>query len=142
MVETKKKELSVKSMATLSEKLYQVRRDIEEIEEHFRESINYQKTIRDGLQGKLLDAMNHHGLRSLKTISGDSFYIGSRKSINIINPIFALKWAKENHCFNVDKRLVAQKLKSMDKVPAGFELIEGQYIGIKKPKEKVLDHLA
>lgn len=136
------KEVSVKDLAKLSEQLYLVRRQIEKDTEIHQEIVGKQKEVRDGLQEKLLEAMNHHGLKSLKTKSGDSFYIGSRKSIYITSPVFALKWARDNHCYNVDKRLVAQKLKNMDKIPRGFELIEGEYIGIKKPKEKVLDHLS
>lgn len=134
-----KKEVSIKDLAKLSEKLYSIRRHIEKEDEAHRKVQGAFKEIRDLLQAKLLEAMNHHGLKSLKTVSGDSFYIGSKKSINITNLVFALKWARENHCYNVDKRLVAQKLKDMDKVPSGFEVIEGEYIGVKKPKEKALD---
>ena len=126
---------AIRNIQDLAEKLYALRQEITAKEEENKKELEALKTERDAAQQLLLNKLNENGLVSLKVKSGDSFIKGTRKSIEIISEVYARKWAKENDCFSVDKTLVAQKLKDLSEIPKCFDVVESEYISVRKAKE-------
>lgn len=115
-----------------AEKLYQIRQLIEKKEEECKRELESLKTERDVIQELLLISLNKQGLKSIKVSSGDSIYKGTRRGVTIINEFRALEWAKENGAVNIDKVMVAQKLKDATTIPSGFELVQTEFISVRK----------
>lgn len=119
-----------------AEALYDIRREIERIEEENREKLAAKKLERDALQEALLDSLRKHKLSSIKVANGDSFTRARRKMYEVTLLPHALAWATKNKCVSIDKRLVSQKLGKMDEIPAGFEMVESEYISVRKGKQE------
>ena len=83
----------------------------------------------------MLEELKKNELASIKTENGETYARSSRKSLEIVNEIFALSWARENHCFSVNKLIAMQRISKLEKVPDGFNVVEGWFISIRKPKE-------
>ena len=119
-----------------AEKLYEIRQRIYQKEEESKKELEALKMERDAVQAVLLAEMNKNGLSSMKVRSGDSFTRSVRKSIEIVSEMGALKWALENHAVTVNKILVAQKLKDTKEVPNCFDIVETEYISVRKGKSE------
>lgn len=117
-----------------AEQLAELRTTIAKTEEAHRLELESLKEKRDTLQNDLLTALRKEGLASIKTAAGESYARSTRRGVNIINPIAALAWAKEHGAIAIDRRIVATKLAKTDKIPAGFELVETEYISVRKPR--------
>jgi hypothetical protein len=126
----------IKRITEKAEQLYNLRRQIEAKEEENRQELETLKAERDAVQALLLDSLKKNDLASIKVSSGDSFIRQSRKSIEIVSPPHALNWAIEHRTVSIDKRLVAQALKDLKDIPAGFEVVESEYINVRKSKPK------
>lgn len=126
----------IAKMQEKAEQLWTLRKKIAYFEEEMKNDIDNMKRERDALQNDLLTQMDKNGLVSFKVKSGDSLYKGTRKSIEVTNEVFALKWAKENNAYSINKILVAQKLKDLPEVPNGFEIVESNFISVRKAKSK------
>ncbi len=126
---------AIKNIQDLAEKLSQLRQEIALKEEANRKELEAMKTERDATQEVILNKLNENNLVSLKVKNGDSFVKSTRKSIEIVSEVYARKWAKENDCFNIDKTLVAQKLKELPEVPKCFDVVETEFISVRKAKE-------
>ncbi len=127
----------IENLKLMSEKLYTLRKEIDAKEEASKAVIDPLKVERDALQALLVIEMDKVGLKSIKTSSGDTFAQASRKGIEVLSEVGALKWAMENMAVSIDKRLVAQKLKDATEVPSCFALVESKYISVRKAKEAV-----
>ena len=124
----------IKRITEKAEQLYTLRRQIEAKEEENRQTLEALKLERDAIQTALLADLTKNGLASIKVSSGDSFIRQSRKSIEITSPHLAFEWAIKNRTVSIDKTLVSQILKTLDKVPEGFEVTEREYISVRKAK--------
>lgn len=127
----------IKRMQDTAEALYKIRQQIDEKEEANKQELASLKLERDAIQALLLADMNKNNLLSLKVKSGDSFYKGSRKGVEITNEAHALAWAIEHRTVSINKVLVAQELKQVDptQIPFGFKLTETEFISVRKGKE-------
>lgn len=119
-----------------AEQLQALRTQIATIEEAAAQSVAGLKADRDRVQQELLEELKKQGLGSIKTSDGESYTLSKRVGIAITLLPHALKWATENRCVSIDKRMAEQKLKTMSELPAGFERTEVEYISIRKPKPK------
>lgn len=125
----------ITKMQDKAERLWEIRHEIYEIEELSKIRLDQLKAIRDSVQDELLADMNKNGLVSLKVKSGDSFYKGSKQSIEITNEVLALKWARDNNAYSINKIMVAQKLKDLTEVPNGFKVEMRDFISVRKAKK-------
>jgi hypothetical protein len=124
----------IQNLTTKAEMLYQVRKEIEKIETEAAEKTAKLKEERDALQVLLISDMNKIGLKSVKVANGDLFTKASRKGVDITNEIEAMKWAIEKRAVNINKAMVASLLKEEKEMPTGFQLVETEYISVKKDK--------
>ena len=127
---------AIQKMQDAAEALWQIRQLIDEKEEGVKKELMHLKNERDAIQATLLAEMNKNNLLSLKVKSGDSFYKGSRKSVEIINEAQALEWALEHRTVSINKILVAQELGKVETMPAGFQMTETEFISVRKAKDK------
>ncbi len=129
------KNKGIQNIQDLAEKLHGLRQQINDKEEANKKDLETLKIARDTAQQQLLEKLNENGISSLKVSNGDSFFKGTRKSVEVVSEIYARKWVKENDCFSVDKTLVMQKLKELPEVPKCFDVIETEFISVRKSKE-------
>ncbi len=122
----------IKKIQDTAERLYDLRREINAREEDFRKAIEVMKLERDSIQEVLIAGMTKNGLSSLKVSSGDSIFKASRKGVDITNELLAFDWAIKNKAVSINKTIVAQILKDAKDIPKGFELVESEYIGVRK----------
>lgn len=123
-------------MQKTGEDLYKIRQVIAEKEEQNKRELETLKLERDTMQSVLLSDMNKNGLLSLKLESGDSFFKGTRKGVDITNELLAFKWALDQKAVSINKTIVAQILKESKNIPPGFVLVDSEFIGIRKAKDK------
>jgi len=126
--------MNIKEIKLLAESLAAVRRDIKVREEEADKELLPLKEMRDKTQAELLKALTGEGLSSIKTESGENYSRSVRKGIAVTNTVRALQWARENGAYAVDLRLVAQKLKDAEEMPAGFSRVETEFISIRGVK--------
>jgi len=126
----------IKRITDTADKLYEIRKAIQAKEEACKAELEVMKLERDAIQASLLAELNKNGLSSIKSSSGDSFSKSVRKSVEITSEPFALKWAIENRTVSINKTLVAQKLKEISEVPPGFEIVETEFISVRKAKQE------
>lgn len=126
----------IKRITEQAEKLYNLRREIERKEEENRSALEVLKIERDAIQEGLLKDLKKNDLSSIKVSSGDSFIRQSRKSIEITSEPHALDWAIKHRTVSINKILVAQALKNVGEVPAGFQVVESEYISVRKSKKE------
>lgn len=127
---------AIQKIKNKAEQLAELRSLINATEDHFKAKIDPLKSQRDAIQQELLDELKKNELLSIKTSSGENYIRSSKKVLGIVSLPQALKWAKENMAFSIDKRIALQKITKMDKAPDGFDLEEREYISIRKPKEQ------
>jgi hypothetical protein len=117
-----------------AEELANIRASINEIEEAAKAQTDALKAKREDLQLSLIADLKKEGLASIKTNSGESYILSKRKGVNIVNDVSALNWAIDNHAISIDRRIVAAKLAKVDDMPAGFELVETEFISVRGAK--------
>lgn len=118
-----------------AERLYQVRRLLDEIEEKREVETSKLKQERDMLQADLLSDMRAANQKKTETLDGVPVTIKAAHGLEITNEISAFKWAYENRLVTIDKTLVKQRLKDQKTMPAGFALVDREYISVGKKKE-------
>lgn len=118
-----------------AERLYEVRKAIETIEEEVKNKIESLKTERDVTQLELIILMKEVDLSSIKISSGDSYSKAVRHGLAITSELKAMSWAKENHAIKIDLEEVKKKLKDSEKLPEGFTPTTVEYISVRKAKE-------
>lgn len=128
---------AIKQLSDDAERLYEVRKLIEAKEAICKQETEALKVEREILQRKLIDGLNKQELSSVKLKSGDRVAKGVRRGVEVVNESLAIKWAIEARAVSVNKLIAAQKLREVDEMPAGFRLVESEYISINKaPKKK------
>lgn len=126
----------IQKITEKAEQLRAIRESITAREQEMKAELDSMKTERDALQASLLADMQKHKMLSVKVETGESFIRGKKQSIEIVSEVGALKWALEHKAYAVDKRIVAQKLKGMTDIPNCFELVESEFISVRKPTKK------
>lgn len=119
--------------------LYDLRQDINKLEEAHKAMMDKMKEQRDKLQLTLIDSLTKNDLASIKVKSGDAFILQSRKSVVVTEAMFADQWAVKNGCVSLNKTLVGQRLKEMPEKdwPRGLTMEEKQFISVRKAKESI-----
>ena len=119
------------------DQLSDVRKMIDEIENEAKEKVAPLKAIKEEIQQELLMSLKGLGLKSIKSSSGDSITVSKKKGYNI-DEFKITNWAIENRCITVNKLMVAQRLKNAtpDQIPVGVEVVESEFISIRKPSAK------
>jgi len=126
----------IQRLTDTAEKLYDVRKSIEAVKAERDKIIAPLELERDALQEVLIAELNKNELASIKVKSGDSFTKAIRRSVAVVNEVFALDWAKKNGAVKVDTTLAAQKLKEVETLPEGFSLVQSEYISVRKASKK------
>ena len=126
--------MAIEIIKTKAERLAQVRALIHAIEDELKVKTEALEIEREILQTELLAELKNDGLASIKTENGDTYARSSKKSLDITNPVFALKWAKDNFAYSVDKRIALQKIAELDVVPDGFAVQVNEFISIRKSR--------
>ena len=127
----------IERITNTAEKLYQIRQEISHKEEESKSALEALKLERDAIQATLIADLNKNNLSSIKVSNGDSFYKGVRKGVEIVNEAMAFSWAYKNKAVSINKIAVAQILKDATEIPQGFDLIEKEFISVRKnPKNK------
>ena|SRR3990167_1245534 len=129
---------AIERIKSKAEKLAELRTTIKTIEEEAKVKLDVLKLSRDEIQNELLAELKKEGLASIKTDNGETYAKGSRKSLEIVNLVFALSWAAKNHAYLIDKRIAMQIISKLDEVPNGFSVVENEFIsvrGVKKDEE-------
>lgn len=129
------KSIVIQRLTETAEKLYQCRKSIENYEYQAKTVLDMLKAERDALQADLIAKLTENELSTIKVSSGDSFTKAIRRGINVTNEITALKWAMDKGAVNINKILVAQKLKDAKEIPSGFEITETPYISVRHAKK-------
>lgn len=117
-----------------AEELYQTRKDIDKVEEAYKLTVDPLKARRDQLQQELIELYNEVGITSIKTEAGETYAKAMRKGLMIKDDRKALTWAIENNCANINKIYAAQVIFKQEEIPAGFEVVQSEYISVRKPK--------
>ena len=128
--------MSIEKIQELGEKLYQTRKTIREVEDEAKRTKDELKILKNEVETELLDLMTQEKIGSIKTEGGESYSKSSAKSIGITNPVFALKWCKDNDCYKIDKDLLKKQLKDTEELPECFTRIETEFISVRKPVKK------
>lgn len=111
----------------LSTQLLALRQEIKEIEERQKEELTPKKDLMNAVQSKLIEELTSAGMKSIKTEYAN-FAITTRKGYTVVDEVHALPWAVENNVYGINARLLAQKLKDMEKdeqeIPDFFKPVE------------------
>ncbi len=126
----------IERIKTKAEALYQLRQAISEKEEANRKELDVMKLDRDTVQAELLAELKKNDLASIKVGSGDSFIRQSRKSLDVVSEAHALKWAMDNRAVSINKIIAMQKIKDLEEVPPGFDVVETEFISVRKAKDE------
>lgn len=124
----------IQKITDKAERLHELRNAISVEEESLKEKLEPLKKERDELQDYLVEELKKNNLSGIKISSGENYTRAVRKGVEITNEVFALKWAKENNAFSINRVIAAQKLKDVEKMPVGFARVETEYISVRKPK--------
>ena len=116
------------------ERLYVLRRVIEDIEKRHQEELGTLKEQREVLQNDLLASFKRIGIDQIKVNDGSSVARAVRKGLEVTSEAHALQWCIDNRAVSINKVLVKQKLEGAKEAPAGFEFKEVEYISVRKPK--------
>lgn len=125
---------TIEKIQNKAERLYNLRRVIEQKEEDNKKDLETLKLERDDLNDELIEDMKRVGIPSFKVMSGDSITIKKRKGVEIVNEAQAFDWAIKNKAVSVNKILLDQILKDIIDIPACFNLIETEFISVIKSK--------
>ncbi len=119
-----------------AERLYEIRKAIATYEEHSKQELEAMKLERDAVQAVLLKEMGANNLSSMKVRSGDTFARQTRKSLEVLSEMGALKWALDNKCYALNRIAAMQVLKDAKEVPTCFEVVESEFISVRKSTKK------
>lgn len=125
---------AIQKMQETADSLYEIRQRITKKEDDNRAELDLLKTERDAMQAILLADMNKNSLKSIKTKAGDSFVVGIKKGFEITNEAQAFGWAYENKAVSINKTIASQIIKEIKEIPPGFQLVETEFISIRKAK--------
>ncbi len=128
--------MSIEKIQSLGNKLGRTRKAIRDIEDEAKRTKDELKILKCEIETELLDLMTEAKIGSIKTESGECYAKSKRNSIGIISMPHALKFAKDNDCFTLDKRLVEQALKNVEELPECFERKIVEFISVRKPKQE------
>lgn len=126
----------IEKIKAIGEKLSIVRARIQEREETFENENAKDKAEREELQTSLFNELKASGVTSIKSDSGYTFLIASKKAFSITDQEKATKWAIKNKAMRADLKMIETLLKASKTIPEGFEVVEKEYISIRKPKEE------
>lgn len=127
--------MELQELREKSERLYDLRREIEQIEDTHDTILEPLKQERDAIQGEVIAGMSELKLASFKVEAGDTFTKAVRKSVAIIDPYRALEWAKEKGAVTIDTKLVAQMYRDGKELPEAFQARETEYIAVRRAKD-------
>jgi hypothetical protein len=127
------------SIVGLANLLSGIRAEIETAEDEYRTRMDVLKMKRDEVQDKLLAEMRKGEVASVKSSDGTSVYIAKRKGVRVVNEFAVMQYAHthglERQFMRLDARMVASYV-TMQKVAVdGTEVVETEYIGMRKPKD-------
>lgn len=115
----------------LSAQLLKIKKEVKELEEKHKAEIAPMTVLLSDLQNNFLEELGKLGLKSIKTEQAN-FSIATRKGFNFINEIEAMKWAIKNRTVSIDKKMAAQKLNELKKLPEFVTRVEQSYLTIKE----------
>lgn len=119
----------------LSTELLALKKEIKEIEERHAFELDPKKELLTKLQTAFIEQLTVSGLKSIKTEEAN-FSLASRTGFRFTNEVEAMKWAKKNNAVSIDKRLMGQVLKDLEKLPEFIEKVEQNYLTIKETTKK------
>lgn len=119
----------------LSAQLLKIKKEVKELEEQQKAEMAPKVVLLNDLQNNFLEELGKLGLKSIKTEEAN-FSIAKRHGFNFINEIEAMKWAIKNRTVSIDKRLAAQKLSELKKLPSFVTAVEKEYLTIKENTKK------
>lgn len=135
--------LSNMELKEIAEHLRSIRAQIAEEEEKIMERLSPLKEERDRLQLLLMQKFDEEGIASIKASDGTNYSKAIRKSVNVLNPIEADKWAIEHNWAKINlkaaERAILGLLESPERVAEVsniFELRETPYVSIRKTEKK------
>jgi hypothetical protein len=117
-----------------AERLYQVRRLLEEYDKKYEQETTLLRKERDEIQEQLIFDMKAANQKKVETLDGVPVSIKATTGIEIIDNMLAFKWAVDNRAVSINKLLVKQKLENATDVPPGFKLYKTEYISVGKKK--------
>ncbi len=119
----------------LSAQLLSLKKEVKELDEKQKAEMAPKTVALSELQAKFLEELGKLGLKSIKTEQAN-FSIATRKGFNFINEIEAMKWAIKNRTISIDKKMAAQKLNELKKLPDFVSRVEQEYLTIKESTKK------
>jgi predicted transcriptional regulator len=119
----------------LSAKLLALKKEVKELDEKQKAEMAPKVVALSELQTKFMEELGKLGLKSIKTEEAN-FSIATRKGFNFINEIEAMKWAIKNRIVSIDKKMAAQKLNELKKLPEFVTRVEQNYLTIKEDTKK------
>jgi predicted transcriptional regulator len=119
----------------LSAQLLKIKKEVKELDEKQKAEMAPMTVLLSDLQTKFLEELGKLGLKSIKTEQAN-FSIATRKGFNFINEIEAMKWAIKNRTVSIDKKMAAQKLNELKKLPNFVSRVEQNYLTIKETTKK------
>lgn len=119
----------------LSAQLLKIKKEVKELEEKQKAEMAPMAVLLSDLQNNFLEELGKLGLKSIKTEAAN-FSIATRHGFNFINEIEAMKWAIKNRTVSIDKKMAAQKLKELKKLPSFVTAVEKEYLTIKETTKK------
>lgn len=138
-----KKKLSAREevnlMNQIAERLSAVRRLINNHEERFKQETDELYREEKQLREDILLGLKTMGLSSVRTESGESYFIAHTYDFEITDPLAYEVWARENRCVSIDKRLAKQRLLALskeDQVPAFANPVPRDTINVRSPKKE------
>lgn len=126
----------LKRIKNVAEQLYEIRQQIREREEENKAVLDKLRMQRDELEAALITDLRKNGLPSIATDAGIKMTVYPTKSLEVVNEVFALKWALEHKAVSVNKLLAKQIIKDLPEIPSGFAMVEQDSIRITNSKTK------
>lgn len=115
----------------LSAQLLKIKKEVKEMDERHKAEMAPKAVALSELQAQFMEELGKLGLKSIKTEQAN-FSIATRKGFNFINEIEAMKWAIKNRTVSIDKKMAAQKLNELKKLPEFVTRVEQSYLTIKE----------
>lgn len=119
----------------LSAELLKIKKEVKELDEKQKAEMAPKVVLLSELQTKFIEELGKLGLKSIKTEQAN-FSIATKKGFNFINEIEAMKWAIKNRTVSIDKKMAAQKLNELAKLPKFVTKVEKEYLTIKESTKK------
>ena len=123
-------------MNSRAEELYKVRAELGTREEEYKQKTDTLFAREAELRSQILEDLRTIGLKSIKVMAGDSYFISKREKYLPKDLVKFDRWARENNLVTVNNEMVKTHLGRMETLPDFIEKVESESISVRKASTK------